>query len=261
MSKHFLKDQLANRAQGNYFFSAIKRSWAKQSLEQSIDYVWKERINPSSLSFSMCPWQDVRDRAAGRKASEAEGMQYMQVGNYLHIMLQDQALKCDDLLWEKPVFLTPEENAKLEEHWPEIPFFWTAGKVSGRADINLKIHEAPVLADIKIKQMSNKETWAKFKIQEDHKTQVCVGIHALNMMGVYRQKIKKGVVLYFNPCITPNKDDGYKECYFDFEGPLEEMTILLLDHYKTELDNLLAGTESVCTYPHCKKHFPKEKSE
>lgn len=248
---------MRDQRNGSFFFSSIKREWAKQSLERSLNHKWSKNINPSStwLTWEGCPYEGIREAAKPRKANEAEAIQYMEIGNYLHKMFQERALTIPDLLWDKPAFLSDKENEKLNQHWPEIPFMWEEYSVSGRIDLILNKNSQPCVVDLKIPQRLDGPAWVKYRdnLPEDtHMTQSAVGALALKHMGIVAPKSIG--VLYFNPYLPPDKDKNYKECYMDFTPELEAKTLLLIQHAKKELDAFLAEEESSCTYPLCKKH-------
>ena len=257
MSKAFLKNLLRDKEEGNFYIASIRREWARASLDKAQNHKWRERINPSSswLTFSGCPYEGIREAAAPRKVNEADSIQYMEIGNWAHRGLQDWALKIPGLLWPKPVFSTQEEQEKLEANWPEVPFFWPEYALSGRIDQILSYRGAPAVIDIKIPQRLEGGAWDKYRKglpEETHMTQSCMGALALKHMGILEAKWV-GVV-YFNPFMPSKGSAGYFEKYQEFDSLLEEKTMLLLTHAKKERDAFLAGEESGCSYPLCKKH-------
>lgn len=259
MSKNFLKDQIREKQRGNFYFAAIKSEWARASAQQAIEHRWSKNINPSSgwLTWSGCPYEGIREAAQNREAHEAESIQYMEVGNYLHKMFQDRSLEIEDLLWPKIGFVTTKEKEKLDKHWPEVPFFWPEFDVSGRIDSILNFRGEPCVIDIKCPQRPD-ASWEKYieKLPEEtHLTQSAVGALALEEMGLLKPT-RVGVV-YFNPCITPKGGKGFKECYELFTQEMKDKTRLLLTHAKKEKDLFLSNKESSCTYPLCKKHGQK----
>lgn len=256
MSQKFLKDFLRDKEHGNYFFSAIKQEWAKQSLEKSRDYKYKGRLNPSSswMTWGGCPYLGIREQAAGREAKEASSIIYMEVGNYYHEGFLREASRIKDLLWPKPVFPTKEANDKLEQHWPEVPIFWEEYLLSARVDTILNIKEEPAVLDLKIPQC-NEERWKKLKPTYPETTHLCQS--ALGALALKRMDILNPTrvgVLYFNPTINPRGDDNYKECYADFDQEMEDKTMYLLQHAHEELLTFLAGEDKGCRYPGCKVH-------
>ena len=257
MSKTFFKGLMRDKKEGNFFFSSIRNEWARESKERADNWKWSTHINPSStwLTFEGCPYEGVRLAATPRKASEADSIQYMETGNYIHRMFQERAMTIPDLLWPKPVFATPHENEKLEKAWPEWPFYWKEYELSGRADHVLKYKDAPAVIDIKIPQREEGSAWETYKSklpEPTHMTQSCMGALALKRMGISNPEWV-GVV-YFNPYIPSQGNKGYVEYYEKFDTLLEEKTMLLLVHAKKERDAFLAGEESSCTYPLCRKH-------
>ena len=257
MSKAFLKNTMMDLREGSFLIPMIRREWARISLERSENFKWSEHINPSSgwLTFSGCPYEGIREAAGGRDANEADKIQYMEIGNWAHTGLQKWAVSIPDLLWPKPTFPTQKENDKLDKEWPESPFFWELFELSGRVDLVIKYRQQPAVLDIKIPQRMEGGAWDSYKKnlpEETHLTQSCMGALALKHMGV----LDPGWVgvVYFNPFIPSKGNNCYFEHYRPFDTLLEEKTMLLLTHAKKERDAFLAGEESSCTYPGCKKH-------
>ena len=260
MSKIFLKNLLRDNEEGNFYIASIRREWAKESLARSNSHEWSKNINPSSnwLTFEGCPYEGIREAAGARKANEADTIQYMEIGNWVHRGLQEWAMKVPDLLWPKPIFPTKKEQDKLEANWPEVPFFWSEYDLSGRIDQIIRYKDAPAVIDIKSPQRMEGSAWETYKKnlpEPTHMTQSCMGALALKRMGILNPEWV-GVV-YFNPFIAAKGSAGYFEKYQRFDSLLEEKTMVLLSHAKKEKDAFLAGEESSCSYLLCKKHRGK----
>jgi hypothetical protein len=261
MSKAFMKDLLKNKQEGNYFFSSIKTAWAKESLERSKEFVYSKHLNPSSswMTWDGCPYDGIRQQAAGREAMEADKIQYLETGNFFHKGFGEWALKIPGLLWDKPTFTTSEENKKLEENWPEWPVYWKDYELSLRIDHVLNIKDEPCVVDLKIPQRAS-EVWSKYRTtlpEETHMCQAALGALALKRMGIVNPT--RIGVLYFNPRITPKGVDGYKECYRPFDKEIEDRTMVLVEAAYLELTLFLQGKNEGCQYVGCKRHHGEAK--
>ena len=111
---------MRDKREGNFFFSSVRREWEREAQERADNWKLSTHINPSStwLTFEGCPYEGVRLASKPRKTPEADSIQYMETGNYIHRMFQERAMTIPDLLWPKPTFATPQENEKLEKAWP-----------------------------------------------------------------------------------------------------------------------------------------------
>lgn len=232
---------MRDKKEGNYFFSAIKQQWSKRDLERSQKYIWSKHVNPSAgwFTFDGCPHKGLREASAGRGESKVENLQKMEVGNYLHDMLQNLAKSIPGLLW------TPSSV--------EVSFYLERFALSGRADLILNIEGEPVLGEIKIPQRPEGWAWDTYQKklpEESHLVQAISCAYGINELKLIDKPINKVAILYFHPGVV----NGFKEYHRDITPEMLDKVILLLKYSKLELDNILAGKDDPCSYPLCKEH-------
>lgn len=258
MSKKFLIRQIKDR--NNKFFSSIRLNRETNLKLSKANYSWKSynyKLYPSSFrSFYMCPKKFIEQDVHKPPSFAIEQIYKMEIGSALHRMYQDEVLKANEILWEKPNI--PENLIKkLADNWPEVPVMDSNSGVSGRADAVLNIDNEIVVFDIKTTSV-DKDRWEKYKLEklpsQSHLVQVATYIYLMNKYNYYNKKILKGALGYVNISMAPGEENSEYEYYFTYTDEMHDMIHNLLESLEKHRNAFLNESFIDCSYKYCGVH-------
>lgn len=269
----FFLDQLTDQKDDKHVFKNYRKGLVLAAHKKQQDYEFRGRVYPSSLYWSMCPMEFVKNIRKGTYFKIThEGEEKKARGSARHTIIQD-ALMPLRYYYGNPVypqFILDElerkksngDNIKaLPEYYVHDPDWLTSGWVDFPAREKGKL----VIVDFKFTNILPKD-WEEERKRLPTEKQHC----QLYLYHVHTKKHKyfdqdpSGIRLaVFNNLAlpellkgTPLEDlDPELEWYSDIDPIKEEMTIHLLDECGKHVKQLLADEfEEVCSYRYCNKH-------
>lgn len=264
------EEKIEPREIADEFFPYIRFQRQQVLREKQLNYSWeanKFKLYPSMIkSLTLCPKRYINEDVHKPPSFTIEVIYKMEVGKFLHLMLQEEAQKINNFLWDDPDFsqlgdLAEGMKQKYEQIRPEVPVYHKESGISGRADAILRIKGEPVVFDIKTTSI-DPEKWAdgytKKLPSKEHKLQVGIYCHLINKFKYYSKPVRKAGLGYLNLLYPAGSTEAEFESYFDFTEELDQRIGLLLEHLAKERTAYLAKEETECTYPYCRAHHLKD---
>lgn len=213
----------------------------------------------------MCPKEFIQGLEQFNGIEDLDAIYRVRRGSSVHEELQTDIARSGKL-WDRKILTDTMVKArsslvgdpilvKLQDLWPEVPFWDEESGISGRLDC-LMDWQGPVPVEIKTTSIPPDRWEQDIEKRLPLPNHICQGAiysYMLPMLG-YTPPIKRFVLAYLNLLMPPGDQRGEKEYIIEFTPELKDKVEQLRAEIILQRKAYVAGEITPCTYNLCKKH-------
>ncbi len=241
-----------------HVYNAYKWSLLEGQRKQKETHKWYRNLSPSGFSFDMCI-TTYFGKVETFLEFPLKSLMKISIGQGMHRYLGDIFKSYQQFLAPYPNPPNdPEPAEKRAKQHPEVICHYPKYHVRGKADLIPMIKRQPAIIDFKT-TWSTDDDWDKFMddpiIKKQWLCQLSSYAFIAEELGYYPDMVigKLGIVA-INLKRDPDRDDAWKELYWDWDDELRARIKALFEALLVGYDCHTAKKPVPCTNEECRQH-------